>query len=90
MSGLLSAPEFLAAYRQLLELQQELEVGTLVGAPTVEAAHTALARVQLLEHLLLLPQRVAFLNKEYYDRAKRDATAPSDPAESSFHLGDPL
>jgi hypothetical protein len=74
----------------LLEIQQEQEVGLFVGAVTPEDAKASLARIQLIEHLLNLPQRVAYLNKEHYDRAKRDANALPDPTESSFHLGDPL
>ena len=88
--ALLSDPGLVGVSQLLLEKQAELELGSLLSATEDRAQAIALARLNLVLHLLDLPQRVATFNSEYRDdRAKRDAAVQSQPRAASFHLGSP-
>lgn len=87
LMGFLLEPGFLPAYRQVLELQEEQEVTALFAA-TPDQVPVALGRLKLLDQLFSLPERLASLNKEHYDRAKRESGDAPDPAK--FHLGSPF
>lgn len=90
MQGLLSHPDFRASYLRCFEPLLENECGALVNAADPTAVMVALGRIKLLEQLLTWPERLAALNKEYYDdRAKRDHAIESADPERSHHLGSP-
>jgi hypothetical protein len=88
LSETLANPQFLAVHQQLIEILEEQEVGALVGAETPQDVSNALARLRLLEQLYIMPERLAQLNKEHYDRAKRESGDAPDPAK--YHLGSPF
>lgn len=90
MSALLSGPDFPSTYRRLLEAQCEIEVGGLISAKDPQAVAVALGRTQLCLYLLTLPDRVATLNQEAYDRVKRDRESrAAEPRDSAYALGSP-
>ena len=68
-----------------------MEVGSLVSAKDPQATMVALGRVQLMLYLLTLPERVAQLNQDHYDRAKRDRESrDSAPRDSAYAPGSPF
>jgi len=90
LQGLLSAPDFRASYLKCIEPLLELEAAKLLAAKNEVDVHVALGRFQLLEYLANWPERLAAMNKEYYDdRAKRDAAVATRVDASAFHLGSP-
>ena len=90
MQGLLSAPAFKASYLKCIEPFLELETAKLLVAKNAVDVNVALGRFQLLESLLNWPERLAAMNKEYYDdRAKRDRAVANSVDASAYHLGSP-
>ena len=90
MQGLLSAPGFRASYLKCIEPLLELETAKLLAAKNEIEVNVALGRFQLLEYLLNWPERLAAMNKEYYDdRAKRDRAVADRVDASAYHLGSP-